>query len=113
MQKKLFLFSLSFVLGFTLFSQTHGKCAVSDLIKKREINDPEFAERRKQNSKRLGNFATTKNTNSQLYTIPVVFHILHLGGSENISNEQVYDGIKHMNEDFRKRNEDFSEEPGI
>ena len=106
MQKKLILFLLLFVLGFTLFSQTHGKCAVSDLIKKREINDPDFAERRKQTSKRLGNFATTKNTNSQVYTIPVVFHILHLGGSENISNEQVYDGIRHMNEDFRKRNED-------
>ncbi len=108
MQKKLILFILSIVFGFTLFSQTHGKCAISELIKTRELNDVEFSERRKETSQRLENFAITKNTNLQVYTIPVVFHILHLGGSENISNEQVYDAMRHMNEDFRKRNEDTS-----
>lgn len=38
------------------------------------------------------------------YTIPVVFHILHEGGSENISNEQIYNAINHMNEDYQKSN---------
>src|SRR4051812_2880951 len=28
------------------------------------------------------------------YTIPVVFHILHQGGSENISDAQVKDAVK-------------------
>lgn len=104
------LLSLFFLLVFSLalFSQTESKCAISDLIKTKEQNDLEFAVRRKETAKRLANFATTKNNNSQVYTIPVVFHILHLGGSENISNDQVYDAMKHMNEDFRKRNEDTS-----
>lgn len=41
------------------------------------------------------------------YTIPVVFHIIHAGGSENISNEQVEDCIRIMNEDFQKLNSDW------
>lgn len=40
------------------------------------------------------------------YTIPVVFHIIHAGGSENISNEQVEDCIRIMNEDYQKLNSD-------
>ncbi len=41
------------------------------------------------------------------YTIPVVFHILHQGGSENISNEQVYNAMEHMNEDYQKSNPEW------
>ena len=40
------------------------------------------------------------------YTIPVVFHIIHAGGPENISNEQVEDCIRVMNEDYQKLNAD-------
>ncbi len=40
------------------------------------------------------------------YTIPVVFHILHLGGKENITNEQVLDAMVVLNRDFDKRNAD-------
>lgn len=52
-----------------------------------------------------------KNSNqdkilSEPITIPVVFHILHLGGSENISNEQIYDQIRILNRDYQKQNED-------
>src|SRR5690606_23221017 len=39
-----------------------------------------------------------------VYTIPVVFHILHNGGIENISNEQVYDQVRLLNEHFRRQN---------
>jgi hypothetical protein len=42
------------------------------------------------------------------YTIPVVFHILHLGGSENISELQVRDAVDILNRDFRKQNADTS-----
>ena len=40
--------------------------------------------------------------------IPVVVHVLHTGGSENISDEQIRDAIKQLNEDYSKTNEDFS-----
>src|SRR5690554_1592175 len=38
------------------------------------------------------------------YTIPVVFHIIHGDGPENISEEQVLNALNHMNEDFQKSN---------
>ncbi len=43
-----------------------------------------------------------------IYTIPVVFHILHEGGTENISDAQVYDEVRILNEDYRKLNPDIS-----
>jgi PKD repeat protein len=38
--------------------------------------------------------------------IPVVFHILHEGGSENISKAQILDQIRILNLDFRGKNAD-------
>lgn len=108
MKNKLLVFSLLCILSTSIYSQHEGKCAISDLVKKRELNDPSFKARRIETAKRLQRFSLNKNPNAQVYTIPVVFHILHLGGSENISNEQVYDAMRHMNEDFRKRNDDTS-----
>jgi PKD repeat protein len=44
-----------------------------------------------------------------VYTIPVVFHVLHSGGSENISDEQIYDAMRILNRDFRLQNTDANE----
>lgn len=38
--------------------------------------------------------------------IPVVFHILHQNGAENISNAQIYDQIRILNRDYQKMNAD-------
>ncbi len=40
------------------------------------------------------------------YTIPIVFHILHAGGPENISNEQIENCVEIMNRDFQLLNSD-------
>ncbi len=42
----------------------------------------------------------------ELIVIPVVFHVIHYNGPENISDEQVLSGIEVMNRDFRKLNPD-------
>ncbi|HRO75495.1 MAG TPA: M43 family zinc metalloprotease [Crocinitomicaceae bacterium] len=42
----------------------------------------------------------------QVYKIPVVFHVLHYNGTDNISNEQIYDALEVLNRDFRKLNAD-------
>ena len=41
-----------------------------------------------------------------VYTIPIVFHIVHNGGVENISDEQIYDALDILNTDYRKLNDD-------
>lgn len=43
-----------------------------------------------------------------VYTIPVVFHVLHQNGSENISDAQIVDAINVLNTDMRKLNADTS-----
>lgn len=42
------------------------------------------------------------------YVIPIVFHIIHDGGSENISDAQVLDAVRVLNEDFNRLNTDWS-----
>ncbi len=42
------------------------------------------------------------------FTIPVVFHILHQGGYENITDAQVMDAVAILNRDYRKLNADTS-----
>lgn len=34
------------------------------------------------------------------YTLPVVFHVVHGGGAENISRQRILDGLAHVNEAF-------------
>ena len=45
----------------------------------------------------------------ELIVIPVVFHVIHYNGPENISDEQVLSGIEVMNRDFRKLNPDVDD----
>lgn len=52
----------------------------------------------------IQNNAATRD--QDVYIIPVVFHIIHDYGTENISDEQVRDAVRILNEDFRKRNSD-------
>ena len=41
-----------------------------------------------------------------MYTIPLVFHVLHNGGPENISRAQIEDAVAILNRDFRLQNQD-------
>lgn len=57
-----------------------------------------------QNSKQVTyNGLQAKTT----FTIPVVFHIIHQGGTENISDAQVYDQMDVLNRDYNLLNNDY------
>jgi hypothetical protein len=47
-----------------------------------------------------------KSQTQAIFTIPVVFHILHQGGPENISDAQIQDALTILNRDFNKLNPD-------
>ena len=53
--------------------------------------------------------ATNSHQRAIQYTIPVVIHIIHAGGPENISNEQVEDAIQIINDDYQKQNSDAND----
>ncbi len=42
----------------------------------------------------------------QVYTIPLVFHVLHMNGPENSSMEQIQSAVDILNRDFRLQNTD-------
>ncbi|MEM9051839.1 MAG: M43 family zinc metalloprotease [Bacteroidota bacterium] len=52
-------------------------------------------------------YTETKGTDDDILIIPVVFHVVHIGGEENISDEQIYSAIDVLNEDFNAANSDI------
>lgn len=49
-------------------------------------------------------FSTFCSRAQPSYIIPVVFHILHTGGHDNISDAQVLDAVRILNEDYNMAN---------
>ena len=49
-----------------------------------------------------------QRTKAAVLTIPVVFHVVHDGGVENISDAQIIEAVKQINEDFRATNPEIS-----
>src|SRR5262245_35164601 len=45
-------------------------------------------------------------TAATVYTVPVVFHILHQGGPENVSDQVCINALKQVNEDFARMGAD-------
>jgi PKD repeat protein len=71
------------------------------------MNNPAYAVQYQLDQQLLAN-AEIANEGSRgvIYTIPVVFHILHNGGPENISDEQILDALAILNRDYRLQNTD-------
>lgn len=43
------------------------------------------------------------------YVIPMVFHVIHMNGPENISDAQIEDAVRILNRDFNGQNEDIAD----
>ncbi len=102
---------INLVLSFLFVSvlmqaQEMNKCASTEVMLKKASTDKDFAKRVEESKKQREKLASFKTAGSNVYIIPVVFHILHQGGSENISNAQAEDAIRVLNVDFRKQNPD-------
>jgi PKD repeat protein len=48
-----------------------------------------------------------------VHFIPVVFHVMYANEEDNISREQILDGLRVMNEDFRRMNADANQTRAI
>ena len=53
--------------------------------------------------------ATPNVPKGTIYTIPVVFHILHNNGPENTTEEQIFNALDVINRDFRLQNPDTAD----
>jgi PKD repeat protein len=89
-----------------LSAQVKTPCGTYDANKAIEMIDPEgYRLEREKLEQETMEFAQRKNS-AATYTIPVVFHILHLYGTENISDAQIFDAMEVINRDFNKQNAD-------
>lgn len=115
MKKSLSLICLLLVAGFTkLNAQQLKSCATDEVQKEFFDANPEALREYLANEELLMNMDkqaanvnySSSKQQSVVYIIPVVFHIVHQFGPENISDAKVREAIRVMNDDFRKRNAD-------
>ena len=90
-------------------------CGITNHIEELKNSDPQIRLQMEQSAEELRLFtenyiANEYDPNNRVgpYIIPVVFHVLHMNGPENISDEQIFDAMDRMNEDFNKLNNNWS-----
>lgn len=97
-----------FVLSASFSAQELKHCGTDEAIRQLYTAHPELLQAFIDNEQ-VYNTKINANKGIQsvtVYTIPVVFHVLHQYGSENISDAQIADGIAILNRDMRKLNAD-------
>lgn len=106
---RVYLTWLTLMLGSLSVKAQHTKHCGSDEAEKRIINKfPELKSSIANTNSILEslNQGQVSRTRSGKYIIPVVFHIIHNFGPENISDAQVYDAMQRINDDYNKLNAD-------
>ena len=104
MKKIFFTLNLLFVCGFT--QAQHFKCGIQEKQNALFEKDPQLLIDHENLLRRSMEVKEKSGSKSLIFTVPIVFHILHYNGIENISDEQVLDAVRIINEDFRALNAD-------
>ncbi len=99
---------LSFILGLADPAMAQDfNCGTTQKFWEMVAKHPEvlIAQQQLDSATRVG---TNRQSPTDVYVIPLVFHVVHNYGAENISDEQIYDAVRILNEDYRKLNADTS-----
>lgn len=103
-----FAIACAFMGSFALQAQQAPFCGTDEVRKQAIAEHPEILEKEKQFEafamQRLTDIARIEGST---LVIPVVFHVIHDYGPENISDAQIYDAIEKINADFNATNTDF------
>lgn len=112
----LFVFTFFLVKTNVIFAQEGGFLNYSHadeiLLRKKVAENPQllqlYIDFEKQMKIRMAEMKSFKTDTliDSMRIIPVVFHIIHKGGAENISNDQVRDAVTLINIDYNKQNAD-------
>lgn len=82
------------------------KCLTPEVNRLAEEKDPSIKARRAELAEFVKQYIARKNKSEEIYIIPVVFHVVHNNGEENISKEQIENAVSIMTRDYRKQNAD-------
>lgn len=92
----------------TLSAQVY-KCGTNEVFRELAAENPAILQKQHELDMITKFSGSSRDYDSTtVYTVPIVFHIIHNYGPENISDEQIYDQMRILNEDFRMLNEDTS-----
>lgn len=103
--------------AFALFSllsnqvmaqETNFKCGSHEMMKKVWAENPGLREDMEHLMSTYTEKRTINNKSVTVRIIPIVFHIVHEYGAENVTDAQIYDQMDILNEDYRKLNADTS-----
>jgi hypothetical protein len=88
------------------YSQRH--CATDALQEQQKITNPSLYKLQEEYKKNLEQLINQKKASrlsgiNDIYTIPVVVHVIYNNSSSNISDAQIHSQIEVLNEDFRKK----------
>lgn len=106
------LFMSALVLGTSLPASAQKQCGTTKAMNRLIAEHPEIKLEQQKLEAEIQDFIANgyaQRTATQPYIIPIVFHIIHQNGAENISDAQVLDEVRILNEDFRKLNADTSQ----
>lgn len=95
------------------FAQQMLHCGSDEMEQKLFHDYPEYQQGFLRSKKKLESFTKQFQENptksGATYIIPVVFHIIHNNGAENINDSQIYDAIEQVNLQYRKLNPDTNQ----
>ena len=95
-----------FIINFTLNAQQRS-CNTMDHLEMEMEQNPKRIFKMEQIQKQLNEYMSNlENRSAQLYTIPVVVHVVYNNSTQNISNSQIQTQMTVLNDDFRRMNAD-------
>ncbi len=109
------LVSFLLLFNFSLRAQERKYCHTDEMYHEAVAAHPEILQREQQLEQFTRDFIQShgserrmhaNGTTSTVYIIPLVFHIIHEYGPENISDAQVIDAVNILNRDYRRLNAD-------
>jgi Pregnancy-associated plasma protein-A/Secretion system C-terminal sorting domain len=106
------------ILFFTVSARAQRVCATADYVRQQLQGNPQLANAysdvERQIAQVLQNSLSSRDTfANEVISIPVVVHVLYNTSAQNISDAQVKSQIAVLNNDYRLRNADSSNTPGV
>lgn len=95
---------LAISLGITSFGQDFHRCYTHEAMMQHEAENPGYLLNVNEIFERAKHF--DHQDRSEVYTIPVVVHIVHNTPEENLPDSVIYNQIETLNADYRRLNED-------
>ena len=116
--RTILILTLSIIFSLQINAQENfKKCLTTPIVEKELISNPDYSKGRKYSISQNTAWIKANNSSKETINIPVVVHIIHkstytqIGQGNNISNEQIADALRILNEDYSKTNPEFPNPP--